>query len=69
MTQGEIKTIPVPKPSPAQKRQVIRLVEKMMVTTQKNQAAEVAELDDALEEEIGSLYGLTTAELAVIRHA
>lgn len=67
INQREIKTIPVPKPSPAHKRQVIRLVEKMMVATQKKLVAEVAKLDDALEEEIGSLYGLTTVELGVIR--
>lgn len=58
---------PVSKPSSAQKQEVIKLVGKIMAAKQNRQTAEAAHPDDALEGEIGLLYGLTTAELGIIR--
>jgi hypothetical protein len=65
INQGEVKTIPIPKASPAERRRIISLVEKLLVADVT--PSRRANLKDNLEKEIAGLYGLNEDELQIVQ--
>ena len=65
INQGEIKTIPVPKPSLSAKRKIVALVEKILAAKENNSSS--AQLEMMLDEEIAELYGLNKDEVFIVQ--
>ena len=65
INQGEIKTIPVPKPSSLAKRTIVALVEKILAAKESNSSS--AKLEITLNEKIAELYGLNKDEVVIVQ--
>ena len=65
INQGEIKTIPVPKPSLLAKRTIVALVEKILAAKESNSSS--AKLEITLNEKIAELYGLNKDEVVIVQ--
>lgn len=64
INQGEIKTIPLPKPSVAAKQRILDLVDSIINAAEDGSSIE--RLDAVLEQEVAALYGLDDDEFAVV---
>jgi type I restriction-modification system DNA methylase subunit len=65
INQGEIKTIPVPKPSSLAKRTIVALVEKILAAKASNSSS--AKLEITLNEKVAELYGLNKGEVVIVQ--
>lgn len=65
INQKEIRSIPIPKPSPAARRRIVLLVEEILEA--KGNESSSAKLEKELDEEVGALYGLNKAEMLIVR--
>ncbi|HEY6944178.1 MAG TPA: TaqI-like C-terminal specificity domain-containing protein, partial [Candidatus Acidoferrum sp.] len=65
INQGEIKTIPVPKSTPAVRRKLAHIVDQILAA-KRNQSTS-SKLEAELEEELSKMYGLTAEEMALVQ--
>jgi len=65
INQKEIRSVPIPKPSPGARRRIVLLVEEILAA--KRNESSSAKLERELDEEVGALYGLNKAEMLIVR--
>lgn len=64
INQGEIRTIPVPAPTPTRKREIVAIVDQILEA--KRRHSSTANLEKKLDDAVFTLYGLTEREIALV---
>ena len=65
---NEIKSIPIPNPSPDTKTVVIKLVDRILAAKRKDPGADTSALEREIDALVYQLYGLTEEEIKVVEN-
>ena len=61
-----IEALPIPSATPAQQKNIVALVDRILAVKKRNPDADTAELEREIDEKVYRLYGLTDDEIRVV---